>query len=760
MGYNMPSPSRFFVRYRRWCFFAAAGLALGCWGPSRQLSFDRSIEQMFAKDDPLLPAYQRLKDRFGGNEVVLLVYRDSGLFAEDGNGLQRLSEITARCQGVRGVRAVLSLSEVDRVLRETSPQGLLGRSNGRSPLLAAPPSLGATFRELFEGITHSRDGRTVAVACLLDPSQFTADYPRRRLVSELRGIARSVPEGALVGEPVMVEDGFDLVEQDGTRLARGTGLLLALTMLVLFRNIRWMLIPLAVVAWSSLATRAVLYWSGIELTMVSSMLTAIVTVIAVATSVHFLLRFREFRSGGLSPVPAMTRTVELLMAPVTWACLTDAIGFASLKWARVGPVHDFGIMMALGATMVLIGSLLIIPGLALLGGRGVDPQRAYGEGHLGTTLSRLLDFVERRPRSWVAVTLAVAVVAGLGTLQLEVETDFTRNFRRSSELVQGYRRVERELGGAGVWDAMIPAPAALDRDYVERVAEWERDLRELQVEVAGTGERVGLTKALSFADLLAASESSSVLRLVPMQLRAEQIARRMADVVPTLWWRRPGRPAGSLRVLLRSRESLPATAKLELIQAVEQKTQSAFRDLESAETPAEVTGFYVLLANLIQSLLRDQWLCFLIATSGIVTMMLVAFRSLRLALVAVVPNLLPIFLLLGVMGHCQVRLNMGAAMIAAVSIGLSVDSSIHYTICYLRARRRGMVRADALEQAQQTVGRALVFATLGLVLGFSSLCTSQFIPTVYFGGLVSLAMLGGLAGNLFVLPLLIQLSRA
>ena len=105
-------------------------------------------------------------------------------------------------------------------------------------------------------------------------------------------------------------------------------------------------------------------------------------------------------------------------------------------------------------------------------------------------------------------------------------------------------------------------------------------------------------------------------------------------------------------------------------------------------------------------------------------------------------------------------MNMGAAMIAAVSVGLSVDSSIHYGISFLRARRKGVSRREALEAAQQTVGRALIFATLALVLGFSSLCTSQFIPTVYFGGLVSLAMLGGLAGNLVVLPLLIQVVRA
>jgi hypothetical protein len=225
-----------------------------------------------------------------------------------------------------------------------------------------------------------------------------------------------------------------------------------------------------------------------------------------------------------------------------------------------------------------------------------------------------------------------------------------------------------------------------------------------------------------------------------------------------LWWR--NEDGGALRVFLRAKERLPAGVKLRLIDAVQEATDAAFGDAVKSEVEPEVTGFYVLLANLIRSLLRDQWICFACATCGIWLMMTMAFRSWRLALVALIPNILPIVFLLGVMGHLGIQLNMGAAMIAAVSVGLSVDSSIHYGISYLRARRSQQSRSDSLRIAQQTVGRALVFATLALVIGFSMLCMSQLVPTVYFGALASLAMLGGLAGNLILLPLLILLSRA
>ncbi len=759
LGFPMNTFSGFLIARHRWLLATALLIAAICYVPANRLAFDRSIDQMFAHDDPLLPPYRRLQQRFGGNEVVLLVYDDSRLLASDGSGLQRLARTSRACAAVPGVRAVLSLAEVNRVLEEVARVPSLFSSRKRPPVVLDPaPSLGAAYRRMFTGITHGSDGRTVAVACLLEPVS-SASAPRREILVELRKIASKLPQAVLVGEPVMVEDGFDLVEADGRRLAWGTTTLLALTMIILFRNLRWMLIPLAVVGWSLVTTRAVLYWSRMEITMVSSMLTAIITVIAVATSIHFLVRFRAMRQEGHSPEDALRRTVALLLAPVAWACLTDAVGFLSLRWARVGPVHDFGIMMSLGATMVLVGSLLIIPGMALVGGWARDPAWAPGEARLGQGLSRLLTAVERHRWRWLTLTLALVSVAAWGTRRLEVETDFTRNFRSDSPIVRGYDRAERRLGGAGVWDAMIPAPAELDQAYVDRVLQWERNLRQLQVSIDGRAS-ARLTQVVSYADLLAATEKSRLLSWLPMPLQAAQMAGRMKQVVSTMWWRDRDHDRSMLRVLLRSKERLPARAKLELIAAVEQQTKAAFGDLEHGEFQAEVTGFYVLLANLIHSLLRDQWLCFAIATSGIVLMMTIAFRSWKLALVALVPNLLPIFLLLGLMGHLEIRMNMGAAMIAAVSIGLSVDSSIHYGISFLRARRAGAGRRQALEAAQQTVGRALVFATLALVLGFSSLCTSQFIPTVYFGGLVSLAMLGGLAGNLIVLPLLIEVARA
>jgi predicted RND superfamily exporter protein len=211
----------------------------------------------------------------------------------------------------------------------------------------------------------------------------------------------------------------------------------------------------------------------------------------------------------------------------------------------------------------------------------------------------------------------------------------------------------------------------------------------------------------------------------------------------------------ALRIMLRARERQPAAQKQQII---DQVVAIVNEEIDKGTFPAgEVTGFFVLLTNLVESVVRDQWRTFAVALVGIGVTMFLAFRSIRFALVALVPNGIPILMVMGLMGWLGLRINMGAAMIAAVSVGLSVDSSIHYITAFRRelAARRDVL--GALSVVQDSVGRAVVFSTLALVIGFGVLCTSRLIPIVYFGVLVSISMIGGLLGNLFVLPLLLRI---
>jgi predicted RND superfamily exporter protein len=532
---------------------------------------------------------------------------------------------------------------------------------------------------------------------------------------------------------------------------------------VSFRSIRWLVVPLAVVLLGLWSTRGVLAVAGMKLTMVSTMLSAMITVVAIATVVHVIVEYRRQRELGLPPQQALVEAIHLLFWPVIGAIATDIIGFGSLITSRVGPVHDFGIMTAIGAGMVLLAAGSTVPFLALAGRFDTDPRRAWGEGYLDLGLDRLVRRIVSHPGRILLGSTALVAAAMAGAFWLEVETDFTRNFRRSSPIVRSYEMIESRLGGAGVWDVLVPVEGAVDARALARLARLEDRLRG-EVTATATDGTVGpaLTKVISVADVLAglfpirlADAGQSPMANLALGGAVTLLRQQFPQLNRSLIGTDPADGSTWLRVMLRAHERQPAEAKRRIIADV--------RRIVAEEIPAgksgggEVTGFFVLLSQLVDRMLTDQWSTFLIAAAGIFLLLVVSFQSALLAAVALVPNVLPIFVVLGLMGWTGQRINMGTAMIAAVSMGLSVDSSIHWIVAFKRRLASGHSLPAALDIAHQTAGRAMVFATLALVVGFLALTTSGFIPTVSFGALCCLTLLGGLVGNLVVLPVLLTL---
>jgi predicted RND superfamily exporter protein len=758
------------IALRWWLLGLAALLAALAFEASRRVTFDRSIERMFAPGDPLLAPYERLKNKFGGNEIVLAVYGDDDLLAADGRGIRRLAETSQRLDDVEGVRDVLSLAQLDALLAQLEkPKEAFGLLNlfgeatpaWHGPAILNPKSpLAARFLELFAGYTHSDDGRTAAVVCMLEPRGQTPTVSRAQTLGELRAIIRQQPDGVLAGEPVMIAEGFELLEADGRRLGTWSLWLLGLTILLCFRSLRWLIVPIVLVQWTLLVTRATLVASGMQLSMVSSMLAAIVTVVGIATLMHLVVHFRDERSRGVPSRDALLRAGTLLAAPILGAILTDVAGFGALWAASVEPVRDFGTMMVVGSLAVLPAIALLVPALALVGVRDRGPTRPpWGEERLGALLVRSVEWIRWRPRLLAAIAVAISLVASLGALRLEIETDFTRNFRRGSSVAKAYDFVESRLGGAGVWDVVVPAPPQLDQAYLAKVRRLQEQLRALTTGDPATGRDVpALTKVISLVDALDAVEADPlVARLTPQpEMRATAMHGLMPTFIAALRSTELDQQGqGRLRIMLRSRERQPAAEKQQLIQEV---TRLAVAEFPPGETSsgAEVTGFFVLLTNLIQSILRDQWTTLAVACGAIALLVGVGFRSWKYALIALIPNAVPVFIVMGLLGWLGLKMNMGAVMIAAVSMGMSVDNSIHYFAAFRRVRRAGHTVHQALLTCQQSVGSAMIYATLALIVGFGVLITSEFVPTIYFGALMSLAMLGGMLGNLIILPLLLS----
>ncbi len=758
------------IRHRIGLLAVGLVMAAVAWPLSSQLKMDWKLERMFVSGDPLILSYQRLEQRFGANQIVVAAYRDPEFWNGSNSGFERLEETCRKLKSCTGVRDVVSLADINRTLgqlrnlTESFTRWLPGSSTPKpeapqtAPILNAQDPLAQGLLRLFSGYTHQPGSEFVAAICMLDLSGDVV--AQRETVADLRGVLKNLPTpavgGIIAGEPVMVADGFDLVERDGWRLGVTSTVLLTVVLLLCFRSIRWTFIPIAVVHWSILVTQALLAALRLELTIVSSMLTAIVTVIGVATTMHLLLRYQKLRSQSIQPNQALGQTFEELLYPVALACVTDAIGFLSLMLADVGPVRDFGLMMCIGAMVVLAAIVLLVPGLATLG----RWDRGAHVPALDTTIRQWLRMVLH----WVLnnrrlTGIGLVVVTGMaltGGQRLVLETDFTKNFYASSPLVQGYRTIEGNLGGAGVWDIMLPAPAVIHDAYLRQVMSLEDQLR--QVTVRTSQGPLRLTSVLSIADLCSTVEAVPLAKAVPTAARIEMLSGAMPGFAGALLSANAPSDGRWLRIMLRSREQAQADQKRQLIDAViacvdNHMKSEVWKAVETSARHADVTGYHVMLSRLVSNVIEEQWKCFAAATAGIFLVVLIATRSLKFALAALVPNALPIMVVLGAMGWLNISVNIGAAMIAAVSIGLSIDNSIHYILHMQRSEEKSPLAR--LRSAQEEVGLAVVLATVALVAGFLALAVSEFIPTVVFGTMTSLTMLGGLIGNTLVLPLLI-----
>jgi predicted RND superfamily exporter protein len=615
------------------------------------------------------------------------------------------------------------------------------------------------------------DHRTAAVACTLEPPAATLVTAREQAVSRaetidrLRTIMGELPAGTVAGEPAMLRDGFAMLEWDGTVLAWASVALTGGVLLVFFRSLRWVVVPMGVVLTALWITRGVLAVAGSQLTMVSTMLSAMITVVAIATVTHVIVEFRRQRDLGLAPPAALREALALLCWPICGAIATDVVGFGSLIASQVGPVHDFGVMTSIGAGLVLAAVGLVVPFLALAGRFDADPRRAWGESALEAGLDRLVRRIVRHPGPILAGVAIAVAMSMAGLTWLEVETDFTRNFRPDSPTVASYEMVESRLGGAGVWDVLVPLEGPVDGATLGRLRRFEDRLRtEVTLPDAAGAPQPALTKVMSIADVIQAVSPVPLEQLEASALGNWAIAQAIAamrlqlpELAGTLLGTDPADGSEWLRVMLRARERQPAAAKRGVIAEVRRIAAEEFpAGAANAGGGAEVTGFFVLLAQLVDRMLADQWLTFAIAAAGIFLLLSLAFQSPLLGAIALIPNGLPIFVVLGLLGWAGVRINMGTAMIAAVSLGLSVDSSIHYIARFRRHLADGGM-TTALETAHRTAGRAMIFSTLALAVGFLALTTSGFMPTVSFGWLSCLTLLGGLAGNLVVLPVLLTL---
>lgn len=730
------------IRWRWPMLVMSLLVTIAAWPIAGRLAFEQSIESLYASDDPHLLHLITSRKVFGGDELLVVAFTVPDLFQSESDTLteaasQRIADFAAQLSRVPGVMPE-STQHLAQALRFP-----WGRER---------------IRNMVEGFLLGNDRQTTAIILRLQPER-ESPVSRGETIAQVRQLADSHDPPALVaGEPAQIHDMFRYVEQDGRKLFVVSMALLALVLMLLLDKLRWVVLPMLIVIVSITWTEAILVLSQMRLSMVSSMLNSLITIIGVATSMHISLHFRELHRT-LSPAAALRQAMIELAHPVWWAVATTAFGFGVLLTSHVNPVSSFGVMMAIGSLVVLMAVIFLLPGCVLFGTMLPEPQPTAMDRRIAAILTRVTLWVEHHPRRVVLVSLAVFVFAFAGFARLRVETDFSKNFRSHSPIVQSLRFVETKLGGAGTWEINFPAPPVLTSEYLDKVRNFAEQLRrEFAVDGSTDGK---ISKVVALTDGLDLIPEKLLFKTFSLEARLEFLSGFQREFVSSLF----NPEAGRMRLLLRAYERQPSETKLALIDKVRSLAKQTFPDANNAvrgnpgiqppDQSPQATGLFVLLAFLIESLMNDQWTSFILSTVGITSMMWFAFRNLPIGLMSLVPNVFPNVLVIGLMGWIGLPVNIATAMIACVSMGLTVDSSIIYVDGYLRARATGLRVHEALHETHRGVGRSLIYSNLALMAGFSVLALSHFIPLVYFGLLVSLAMFGGLIGNLVFLPLML-----
>ena len=590
----------------------------------------------------------------------------------------------------------------------------------------------------------------------------------------------------LGGVPMIADDMITFVESDMYTFGMGVFLFLVITLLIIFRRVRWVVIALALCSLTVAVMVGVLGLFNWRVTVISSNFVSLLLIMTMSMCIHLIVRYRE--AHGQNPDATqwqlVKETIDHMFRPCLFMALTTMVAFNSLIFSGIRPVIDFGWMMATGVAVALIMVFILFPIFAMLTGRRTEAANVNDH----SPITDLFAWVTlKHSHSIIAgnVILVLAILIGMGRLQ--VENSFISYFHESTEIYQGMKVVDQKLGGTTPLEVILNFPKVefsasddfddfesdgfgdvmgiddgFEDDGFEEETSAESESAADEYKYWFTTEKVEqIRKVHQFLDRQ--PEIGKVTSLHTMVQVAEKINGQafnsfelalLYSAIPEEFRAIVIDPYASpefsqARVNLRIYDSLPNLKRAELLERIDTGLKE---ELELKDDEYLLAGMMVLYNNMLQSLFTSQILTLGAVFIGIMFMFMLLFRSWKIALIAIVPNLISAGVVLGVMGWANIPLDMMTITIAAITIGIAVDDTIHYIH---RFKEEFAVEANyrrAVERCHASIGKAVYYTSLTIIVGFSILALSNFIPTIYFGLLTGLAMFIALVQVLTLLP--------
>ena len=780
----------------------------------KNFNLDASSDALLLEGDPDLKYLREVNQTYGSKDFLVLTYTPVSSFVEK-ETILNLQLLKSKIEMLTWVDSVITV--IDVPLLKSTDEGLMERLKNFKTLAYPEIDRKRGFDEIinspiYKNYVISEDGKTSGIVVYLKKDERLADYIKikdnyynqsievglskeekinykkfikeydeyknlynirnHQNIAEIRDVISKYGESAKIhlgGIPMIADDMMSYIKNDIVVFGIGVFIFIIITLWFIFRNLKWVIMPLLGCATSVIVMIGLLGLLGWKVTVISSNFIALMLILNMAMNIHVTVRFLQLKKEfpQLIKSEAVLEASKKMMLPILYTVLTTICAFLSLVFSGIKPIIDFGWMMTLGLIVSLLITFLLLPSLLNL--FSSDNEMSIKDTEKSYITSALSLFTKKNEFLIFGTTLVIIITSIFGISKLEVENSFINYFDKETEIYKGMKKIDDDLGGTTPLNIILKFPVkqkeiTKDEDEFD---EWEeesetgddkekywftRDKMDKIIKVHDYLDSLPqIGKVLSFGSILRVAEDLNNKKLQSLEIAVlySKIPETIKKEIVTPYI---SVEKDEARISVRIKDSLKDLKRNDLIKKINSDLNTK---LGLNKDEYKLAGVLILFNNLLQSLFKSQILTLGIVMLGIFLMFFILFRNIVLSFIGVVPNFIAAFFILGIIGLLGIPLDMMTITIAAITIGIAVDNSIHYIYRFKEEFKKINDYNKTLDRCHSTVGIAILNTSITIVFGFSILVLSNFIPTIYFGVFTGIAMLLAMISVLTLLPKLI-----
>ena len=760
---------------------------------SKDFRLDASSETLLIEGDPDLKYLNEISKRYGSKEFLILTYSPNEEMVSD-TSINNLLSLKYKIQSLDWVHSVITLLDIpllnssDTPLQErlqnfkTLKDEDIDRERGFNEILSSP---------VFRNFVISEDGKTSGIIVNIKKNNELQNIEEKskeeienykdqikkknhQNIIEIRDVIDSYDDVGKIhlgGIPMIADDMMTFIKSDIIVFGIGVLLFIIATLWFVFRKLIWIIVPISSCFFSVVIMMGILGLLGWKVTVISSNFIALMLILTMAMNIHMCTRFLQLRENHQNKniLELINLTTDKMFWPILYTVLTTIIAFLSLIFSEIKPIIDFGWMMTLGLITSFIITFTLLPTLINFVPKENISLKKYKESFITSFFAKIS---QNNQKTIFTITGLVIILSLIGISRLEVENSFINYFSKNTEIYKGMKLIDEKLGGTTPLEIILKFPKKEEKnnDEEDEFEDWGDEDNQNDEKYWFTKDKIdrialvhnyldGLPqvgKVLSFSSIIDVAtllNNNKPLGTLEMGVLYSKIPESIkSEIIDPYISIRDNEARINLRII----DSQKNLRRNDLIKKIDYDLQNKL-GLEKKDY--KLAGVLILFNNLLQSLFKSQILTLGLVMIGIFSMFLILFKNVKLSLIGVVPNFIAAFFILGIIGLLGIPLDMMTITIAAITIGIAVDNSIHYIYRFKEEFNISNNYNKTLELCHSTVGRAILNTSITIVFGFSILVLSKFIPTIYFGIFTGLAMLLAMVSVLTLLPSLLLLIK-